>query len=171
MYNFVNSTLGWFHLAVAVLAMVAGAFVLATRKGTRLHKQVGYSYVGAIVLVCGSALGIYNLTGRFGVFHVTAIISFLTLACGMVPLFIKSLPRSYKGVHVWFMYYSVLGLYAAFVSELSVRIPDKPFFAMVGIATAIVFVVGTVFILKKEKVWSKHFEETQPAELNIKSRV
>ncbi len=76
----------------------------------------------------------------------------------MVPLFLKYLAQHYKAVHVWFMYYSVLGLYAAFASELSVRLPEKPFFAMVGIATAAVFGVGTAFILKKEKVWTKYFE-------------
>ncbi|WP_299821232.1 DUF2306 domain-containing protein [uncultured Pontibacter sp.] len=157
MYGFVNSALGWFHLIVALLAMVAGAFVLATKKGTEKHKRMGYSYVIAMALVCTSALGIYNLTGRFGLFHIMAVISSLTLALGMVPLLVKSMPLKYKAVHLWFMYYSVLGLYAAFASELSVRLPDKPFFAMVGIATVIVFGLGTAFILKKEKVWNRFF--------------
>lgn len=159
MYGFVNSALGWFHLITALLAMMAGAFVLAAKKGTTQHKRVGYSYVVAMIMVCGSALGIYNLTGRFGLFHIMAIVSSLTLALGMIPLLLKHLPRKYKSVHIWFMYYSVLGLYAAFASELSVRIPEKPFFAMVGIATATVFVAGTAFILKKEKVWAKYFEQ------------
>src|SRR5690606_1873675 len=101
----------------------------------------------------------YNLTGKFGVFHIMAIISSLTLVLGMLPLSLKSLPQKYKSVHVWFMYYSVLGLYAAFASELSVRVPEKPFFAMAGIATGIVFGLGTAFILRKEKIWSKKFEQ------------
>lgn len=87
MYGFVSSSLGWFHLASALLAMIAGAFVLAASKGTIKHKRMGYIYVSAMVLVCGSALGIYNLTGRFGLFHLMAVISFLTLALGMLPLF------------------------------------------------------------------------------------
>lgn len=157
MYDFVNSSLGWFHLATALLAMLAGAFVLATPKGTKRHKQVGYIYVASLILVCASAMGIYRLTGTFGVFHVTAIVGFLTLAGGMIPMFIKNLENKYKAVHVWFMYYSVLGLYAAFASELSVRIPDRPFYTMVGIATGTIFSVGTIFILKKEKMWTKYF--------------
>lgn len=157
MYDFVNSSLGWFHLATALLAMLAGAFVLATPKGTKRHKQVGYIYVASLILVCASAMGIYRLTGTFGIFHVTAIVGFLTLAGGMIPMFIKNLENKYKAVHVWFMYYSVLGLYAAFASELSVRIPDRPFYAMVGIATGTIFSVGTIFILKKEKMWTKYF--------------
>lgn len=157
MYDFVNSSLGWFHLAIALLAMLAGAFVLATPKGTKRHKQVGYIYVASLILVCASAMGIYRLTGTFGIFHVTAIVGFLTLAGGMIPMFIKNLENKYKAVHVWFMYYSVLGLYAAFASELSVRIPDRPFYTMVGIATGTIFSVGTIFILKKEKMWTKYF--------------
>lgn len=157
MYDFVNSTLGWFHLTTALLAMFSGAFVLATRKGTKRHKQVGYLYVLSMLLVCGSAMGIYHLTGTFGIFHITAIVGFLTLAGGMIPMLMKNIDRKYKAIHIWFMYYSVLGLYAAFASELIVRIPDKPFYAMVGIATGSIFLIGTLFILKKENVWTKFF--------------
>lgn len=157
MYNFVNSSLGWFHLFTALAAMLAGAFVLAMPKGTKRHKSAGYVYIVSMLLVCGSAMGIYRLTGKFGIFHVTAIVGLLTLAGGMIPMFMRNLDRKYKAVHVWFMYYSVLGLYAAFASELSVRVPDKPFFTMVGIATGSIFFLGTLFILKKEKVWTRHF--------------
>lgn len=157
MHDFVTTPLGWFHLLAALAAMVAGAFVLAAPKGTRQHKRAGYAYVFLMLLVCCSSMGIYRLTGKFGIFHVAAIVGFLTLAGGMVPMLMKNLARRYKAVHVWFMYYSVLGLYAAFASELSVRIPDKPFFTMVGIATGAIFLVGTLFILKKEKVWVAHF--------------
>jgi hypothetical protein len=45
-----------------------------------------------MLLVCGSAMGIYRLTGAFGIFHVTAIVGFLTLAGGMIPMLIKTLP-------------------------------------------------------------------------------
>lgn len=157
MYDFVKSSLGWFHLSTAIIAMIAGAFVLATRKGTKRHKQIGYLYVFSMLLVCGSAMGIYRLTGTFGIFHITAVVGFLTLTGGMTPMLMKNIERKYKAVHFWFMYYSVLGLYAAFASELIVRIPDKPFYTMVGIATGSIFLIGTIFILKKEKVWTKFF--------------
>lgn len=39
MYNFVNSALGWIHLASAALAPVTGSIVLAARKETRQHKK------------------------------------------------------------------------------------------------------------------------------------
>lgn len=157
MYSFVNSTLGWVHLASAVAAMAAGAIVLAGAKGTILHKRFGYLYIFAMIVVNATAFGIYNLTGKFGVFHILAIISLLTIAAGMIPLLLPGFSRRQKSVHLWFMYYSILGLYAAFASELSVRIPARPFFEMVGIATGLIMIVGTVFILRKEKVWTKYF--------------
>lgn len=157
MYSFVSSDLGLIHLISAFVAMAAGAFVLAGRKGTPLHKRAGYFYASSMLVVCGTAMGIYDLTGYFGVFHVAAVVGFVTLAAGIVPMLIKGLDRKKKAVHLWFMYYSVLGLYAALASELIVRIPDKPFYPMVGIATGAVMLVGTTFMLWKERVWIRHF--------------
>lgn len=159
MYDFVNSSLGWFHLFTALMAMVAGAYILFTTKGTKRHRQVGYIYVVSMILVCGSAMMIYNLSGRFGIFHILAIVGFATLLAGMIPLLLKNINKGYKVFHLWFMYYSVIGLYAAFASELSVRIPEKPFFTMVGIATGAIFLFGSIFIFWKEKVWSKYFPQ------------
>jgi uncharacterized membrane protein len=159
MYNFVNTSLGWFHLITAMVAMTAGAYILVKPKGTRRHKQVGYIYVSSMILVCGSALGIYNLTGKFGVFHILAFVGFTTLIAGMIPLLLKNIKREYKVFHLWFMYYSVLGLYAAFASELSVRIPEKPFYTMVGIATGLIFLFGSIFIFWKERAWKKYFSK------------
>lgn len=137
--------------------MLAGGIVLYIPKGTKLHKCAGYVYVIFMVLVCGSAFFIFNLTGRFGVFHVLAIVGFVTLLAGMLPIWIKSIQKQNKVFHLWFMYYSVLGLYAAFASELIVRIPDRPFYTMVAIATASIFTIGSIFIFWKEKKWSKYF--------------
>lgn len=157
MYDFVNSSLGWFHLATALIAMIAGAYVLVKPKGTKRHKTIGYIYVFSMILVCSSALGIYNLTGKFGIFHILAFVGFATLIAGMIPLLLKSIKRDYKVFHLWFMYYSVLGLYAAFASELSVRIPKKPFYTMVGIATGVIFLIGSIFIFWKERKWRNYF--------------
>jgi len=137
--------------------MIAGGYVLLQPKGTKKHKQIGYIYVSSMVLVCGSAWGIYNLKENFGMFHILAFVGFVTLAAGMIPLILKNIQKSYKVFHFWFMYHSVLGLYAAFASELSVRIPRKPFNAMVGIATGVIFVLGSLFIYWKDKKWSRYF--------------
>ena len=159
MHDFVNTLLGWFHFITSLIAILSGTYILFKPKGTKLHKQVGYFYVLSMFLVCGSALGVYNITGDLGVFHILAIAGLLTLIMGLSPLLLKKIGRRYKVFHLWFMYYSVLGLYAAFVSELSLRIPEKPSYRIVGIASAIVFILGSIFIFWKENTWRKYFKE------------
>jgi uncharacterized membrane protein len=126
-------------------------------KGTMKHKKAGYLYVFMMLMVCGTAFGIYNLWGRFFLFHILAIIALVTLAAGMLPLLIKGTSATWRSTHLWFMYYSIFGLYAAFASELSVRIPETPVFGMVGFSSGMIFIIGTLFLLRKEKVWSGHF--------------
>ncbi|MCB0694249.1 MAG: hypothetical protein KDC19_08440 [Saprospiraceae bacterium] len=155
--DLVQSPLGGIHLASSCVALVLGAIVLFLPKGTPFHRRSGYAYVITMIIVLGSALGLYHLTGRFGLFHVFALIGFLTLAAGMLPMWIRSISRPARTVHLWFMYYSVLGLYAALASELIVRIPDQPFYPMVGVATFLVFGLGSIYIIRKENAWSRHF--------------
>lgn len=159
MHDFVNTSLGWFHFITSLIAIITGTYVLFNPKGTKKHKQVGYFYVCSMILVCVAALGIYNISGEFGVFHILAIAGLLTLIAGMIPLLLKNIKKKYKVFHLWFMYYSVLGLYAAFVSELSIRLPEKPSYMLVGIVTGVIFTIGSIFIFWKEKVWKIYFEK------------
>ncbi|WP_298531658.1 hypothetical protein [uncultured Algibacter sp.] len=158
MHDYVNTPLGWFHFITALISMLSGTYVLFKPKGTQLHKQIGYLYVLSMILACGSALGVYNITGNFGVFHTLAIVGLLTLFLGISPLFLKTINSKYKIFHVWFMYYSVLGLYAGFISELTLRIPEKPSYSMVGITSVAVFIFGSFFIFFKEKTWKSNFK-------------
>ncbi|GAA4883528.1 hypothetical protein GCM10023311_02120 [Flaviramulus aquimarinus] len=157
MHDFVNTSLGWFHFLTSLIAILTGTYILFNPKGTKKHKQVGYVYVFSMILLCGAALGIYNISGEFGVFHILAVAGLLTLIIGMIPLLFKNIQKKYKVFHLWFMYYSVLGLYAAFVSELSIRIPEKPSYMLVGIVTGVIFTIGSIFIFWKEKVWKTYF--------------
>ncbi len=153
MYNFVHNDLGLVHLLAALLATVTGSFVLAVRKGTRRHKQVGYIYVFSMAVLNITALFIYTLNGRFGIFHVGAILSGLTVLGGMVPVIKKQKGALYR--HLAFMYWSVIGLYAAFASETLTRIPDTPFYGMVGLATAIIMLFGALAYTRLRKNWVK----------------
>ena len=70
----------------------------------------------------------------------------------------------YISLHFNFMYWSVIGLYGAFLAEILTRIPplviqDRNilplFFGMVGVAIFIVMGLGFYFMSKKRKDWSK----------------
>lgn len=164
--NLINSVAGGVHLAAAVLAMISGTWVLLRPKGTRRHRQMGYVYLVAMMVMNGTAFLIYHLFGRFGIFHWLAIVSMLTLLLGMYPVITKK-SRNYILTHFNFMYWSVIGLYAAFMAETFVRLPKivltptgEPmvvFYKMVGWAVAVVMFLGTSFYIKNRSKWAEEF--------------
>ena len=150
-----TSTLGLFHLIVSCLALIAGTWVITTQKGTAIHRKVGYFYVATMIAVNGTSFAMYRLFGGFGVFHVAAIISSITLICGIVPAILRKPEKSWVSLHFGFMYWSVMGLYAAFVAEVFVRIPQMKFFSMVGIGTGVVMIIGAIVFVMYKKRWEK----------------
>ncbi len=156
MNSLVHNDLGMVHLLAAFLATITGTAVLVMCKGTRRHKQVGYVYVFGMAVLNITALFIYTLTGRFGVFHVGAILSGLTVLAGMLAVIKKKKGWIYR--HFAYMYWSVIGLYAAFASETLTRIPDSPFYSMVGLASSLIFLAGAICHRRLGKNWVKSFK-------------
>ena len=165
--NIIVGNVGGLHVIASVLALISGSFVLWMQKGTQNHRKMGYFYTISMVLVLITAFSIYRLFGKWGVFHWTAIISTLTLIAGFVPIFVKRPVRNYIYLHFNFMYWSVMGLYAAFVSETLVRfpkifinsgIPNRVFFNMVGLGTAFVMGFGVYFFIKFKAKWQVQFK-------------
>ena len=115
-----------------------------------------------------TAFMIYRLFRGFGIFHWMAIVSAITLLGGMIPILLKR-PKSYVSLHFNFMYWSVIGLYAAFVSETLVRIPsvviesgipNSTFYNMTGVGVALTMGLGVFFYLKNKKIWNS-FDPSQ----------
>jgi uncharacterized membrane protein len=164
--NLVSGEIGLIHLIVSVFALVFGTWVLAARKGTRRHRRIGYAYAVSMILLLGTAFMIYHLFGRFGVFHVAAIVSAATLLGGMIPVIWRRPKNSWLNLHFSFMYWSVFGLYAAFVAETAVRLPIKTafsspptFFITVAVATLVTMLVGQIIFFKNKKKWQAIFTE------------
>ncbi|QQR84918.1 MAG: DUF2306 domain-containing protein [Flavobacteriales bacterium] len=154
--------LSWLHIAAAVLAMVLGLLVLMRRKGTRSHRQLGYGYVASMTLLNLSAFGMYRLFGVFGPFHIAAVVSTLTLAAGMRAVLKRPRTQRTTELHLVFMYWSVIGLYAAFFSELMVRVRvNAAFLILVSCATG-----GTVLLgaLMQRRLITKWVAELAPAD-------
>lgn len=158
--SFISSEIGFAHLLSASLALIFGSIVLADAKGTVFHRRIGYLYTISMIALNITALMIYRLFGKFGVFHVAAIVSLLTLLAGMIPVILKKPRKNWLGMHFSFMYWSVLGLYAAFIAEMATRLPiktmfssAKTFFMTVAIATALTMIVGEIVFYKKKKAW------------------
>ena len=144
LYQFVSS----FHIGTAISALILGLGVLLTRKGTRLHKQLGYAYFFNMLGLNLSALFIYRLTGQCGPFHGAALARLITLIAGFIPAYIR-LPRGrWLELHYEFMNWSYVGLVAAGVSEATTRLPSSPFWLAVALGTLAVFLTGGVLIAR-----------------------
>lgn len=160
--NLVSGSMGFLHLISAVIAMIAGMFVLLSTKGTSLHKKMGYLYAVSMVIMIATSFMIYNLFGKFGIFHWLSLLSITTLVAGMLPVMFKK-GENYIIYHFQSMYWSVIGLYCAFVAETMVRMPKiimtadgEPmliFYKIVGYAVALTMFVAIVFYLKFKPDW------------------
>jgi hypothetical protein len=115
-----------------------------------------------MLVMNGTALLIYRLTGTFGPFHVAALVSLGTLVAGIIPAWRRRPVGNWVDRHYYLMAYSYLGLLAAAVAETATRVPvfralaggpTPMFWAAVVVATVTVFFVGGPFI-------RSHFEPT-----------
>ncbi|MEO8357625.1 MAG: DUF2306 domain-containing protein [Chloroflexota bacterium] len=137
-----------FHIGTAISALVFGLCVFFTRKGTRLHKQLGYAYFFNMLGLNISALFIYQLTGHFGPFHGAAFASLLTLMAGFIPAYLRLPNGRWLELHYEFMNWSYVGLVAAAMSEAATRLPSAPFWPAVALGSFVVFLVGGSLIAR-----------------------
>lgn len=145
----IHSTLGFIHTASALLAMVTGALVIVNPKMGTLHKRLGYGYVVSMLLLNSTAFQIYHLFGRFGPFHILAIMSLICVLGGIIPALARQHVRNWLHWHYYFMTWSVVGLYAAFWAELFTRtLPMGQFWPVVLGATGVTSWLGSYFIRK-----------------------
>lgn len=138
--------LGLAHLVTALLAIVIGAIVILTKKGTRRHKWIGRCYVGMMLAVNLTAFLIYELFGGFGLFHWMALISLLTVLIGYWASR-RRLP-GWKVWHAYFMSGSYVGLVAALAAETLTRYISLPFFASVGVVSIAVTFLGIALMMR-----------------------
>jgi hypothetical protein len=75
----------------------------------------------------------------------------------MIPIWTKKPARKWKYMHFSFMYWSVIGLYSAFAAEVLTRIPETPFFGMVGISFGIILCAGSIFFGVNKSKWVSLF--------------
>ena len=166
--HIITDEIGLIHLIFSIVSLISGTLILWLTKGTKLHKRIGYVYSIAMFIVLLTAFFMYNLFGTWGIFHWTAVVSSLTLVCGLLPILLKRPKNNYISLHFCFMYWSVIGLYGAFMAETFVRlpkvvvesgIPNTMFYNMTGIAVAITMGLGAYFFIKLKPGWDKTFEK------------
>ena len=75
-------------------------------------------------------------------FHIAAIVSFLTLIAALIPVITRRPRKSWLTLHYKYTSWSYVGLLAAAVSEAAVRLPHAPFWPAVAFGSAIFFGTG-----------------------------
>jgi uncharacterized membrane protein len=129
------------HVLAASTALVVGAAVLMGAKGTQVHRVIGSVYVLTLVVVDGAALSLHR-EDTFGVFHVLAVASLLTIAVGLSPLLMGNRSQTAVVTHAYCMVWSYAGLVAAGCGQLAAAVgPDAGPFVPVTIAV-VLFVSG-----------------------------
>jgi uncharacterized membrane protein len=113
-------------------------------KATQLHRTLGYLYVASMLGLNVTALMIYRLFGRFGPFHVLALISLATVVAGLLPAYSKRPPGKWLRRHYEGMCWSYVGLLAATVAEIATRLP---FARGSGLAFGIATFVATLAVV------------------------
>ena len=127
-----------------LVALLLGLGVLLQRKGTALHRRIGYAYVAAMLFLNGSALAIYDVYGGFGPFHLAAVISVSTIAAALVPVLTRWPRNAWLRLHAELMAWSYVGLVSAFFAEIAVRLPGVGVSTGAASGTAIGIVGGAL---------------------------
>jgi uncharacterized membrane protein len=128
---------GLVHTTFGFASLLLGLAVVLTPKGTSVHRRIGHYYTVNMLMLNVTALAIYDLTGRFNGFHVLALISLATIAAGVVPAWTRRPEHGWLERHGRFMAWSFAGVIAAFVAEVTSRLPQ------LGVA----FTVGGMFVV------------------------
>ncbi|HKY17306.1 MAG TPA: DUF2306 domain-containing protein [Rhizomicrobium sp.] len=158
----VHSTMGSVHMVTALAAIVLGCAVTILPKGRAPHRLLGLAYVFAMLLTNISALMLYNLTGRFNLFHAFALLSLVLTLPGLLMPIMR--PRNWIFHHVHLMGWSYLGLLAAAANEAAIRLPLHLDTAPRILAAGAIIAVGTGvvgFILRPR--WERAAHNLTPA--------
>lgn len=137
------------HFCTALLALLLAAVVLMAPKGTRFHKRLGYVFAITLLIVNISAGFMYNLTGGFNVLHVFVMISMGSLLYGMIPA-IRRKPENWLRRHISGMTGAALGVWAAGLAELTIRVlpgflsPSQVIGVATGTGVVFFFLIGFV---------------------------
>jgi len=109
-----------------------------------------------MVGVNATALCIYQLTGRFNLFHALALASLAMVGVGLAQVVRRPRPRNWLWRHYQYMCWSFVGLLAATNNEAFVRIPflaeltGRSIAALPMVTTAVLVAVCATIIVRRQ---------------------
>jgi uncharacterized membrane protein len=112
---------GAVHSVLAMGCIVVGLIQLLRPKRGPGHRARGYAFVYAMLVADGTALLVFQFTGKFNVLHAGAIVNLLCVISAVIPVLRSPRPQNWKMMHYYWMSWSYVGLIAAAATELVVR--------------------------------------------------
>ena len=126
MFDLIHSAWGAAHTAAAVIALILGPVLFLRVKGDKPHRQFGYAYVAAMLVVCLAGLPMRGFMGTISPFHVLAIVSLVTVTAGLIAAIVSARSRGGRDgmlyAHMKFMAWSYIGLVAAGLAQFGSRV-------------------------------------------------
>ena len=151
------------HTAFAFAALALGGWNLLRPKGTEAHRAVGILYVLSLFSVNVLGLTIYRGDGRFGVFHVLAIVNLAVLLVAFGAVFLRRPRQAWLRYHYYFMGWSYVGLCAAAGAEVGVRLPGVSLALGAAVPTIVITIVGGTWVhLRPEHTLERVMDRRDP---------
>ena len=141
---------GGIHTGLAMFCIVVGLIQLLRPKRGAAHRARGYAFVYAMLVADGTAMLVYQFTGKFNIFHFGAIANFVCVVLAIVPMLRNPRPANWKRKHYYFIAWSYVGLIGAAATETVVRsgflATREQIWTATFIMTTLVTAVGYVLI-------------------------
>ena len=132
---------GGLHATLALLCIAAGLIQFLRPKRGAGHRARGYFYVYAMLVADGTAMLVYQFSGRFNLFHVGAILNFACIVLAIVPLLRSPRPAHWRTTHYYFIAWSYVSLMSAAATEIAVRLGPLTTPGQIGLAALVLSVV------------------------------
>ena len=148
--------LGWFHIAMGIIALVSGGFTLARFKEISLRTRSGQIYLVTTLITAGTALAIFQ-HGKFTPAHVLAILTLGALAVGLMAEKMKPFGKFSR--HLQAISYSATLLFHSIpaVTDGLLRLPagdpvlksiEDPVLKMSYLALLVTYLIGVSLQLR-----------------------
>ncbi|WP_116127549.1 DUF2306 domain-containing protein [Lewinella sp. IMCC34183] len=139
------------HTTFSLTALLTGGYVFLNAKGTRSHVRVGKIYVLSMLILIITSMFIYDFFGGFGVFHIMALVSLVTMSMGMVYALFLRHRRKWLAHHYMWMCFSYVGLVMAGGSHLFGVFPDWPSWLRMVLFWVLPYGLGSYLIYTNRK--------------------
>ena len=144
------TTLGVFHTAISLVAVVCGFWAVVRDKEISPRNRLGQTYLVTTLVTAVTGLGIFQ-HGGFGPPHALSVLTILALAIGTVAAVSRVFGRASRYVQV-ISYSSTLFFHMIpGVTETSTRLPpsaplvaspDEPVLKVVALVLLVIFLIG-----------------------------